>query len=78
MRSPANFDWNSQKSSNLLDTSERDEFEKENKGLNTKVKQKNAQIKVLSIQVTRMEMELMKVKQELGEALNTLFTNGLN
>ena len=77
LRSPANFDISQMQRSTYGDSKIIEEHKKESKDLQLKIKQKNAKIKVLSIQVTRMEMDLIKVKQELGEALNTIFTNGL-
>lgn len=44
----------------------------ENDELAFKLKQKIDQIKIFSSQLTHLEIELVKTKQELGEALNAV------
>ena len=45
----------------------------ENDQLACKVQQKSEQIKVFSERVTALEVELLRTKQELGEALNQVY-----
>lgn len=44
----------------------------ENDEICLKMQQKNDQMKKLSTQVTQMELDLVKTKQELGDALNQI------
>ena len=44
--------------------------ELERQTLNSKLKQKNKQIATFTEDITRKEVELIKTKQQLGEALN--------
>lgn len=45
----------------------------ENDELAVRLKQKNEQLKIFSSQVTKLEIELVRAKQELGEALNECY-----
>ena len=45
----------------------------ENDELAYKINSKNDKIKIFSEQITKLEIELVKSKQDLGEALNTVY-----
>lgn len=45
----------------------------ENEELSHKLNQKNQQLKIFSSQVTKLEIDLVKAKNDLGEALNTMY-----
>jgi hypothetical protein len=48
-------------------------LEMENDELTFKIQRKNEQLKIFSSQVTTLEIELVKAKQDLGEALNAVY-----
>ena len=48
------------------------ELDMENDQLAFNLKKKSDQLKIFSSQLTQLEIELVKTKQELGEALNTV------
>lgn len=49
------------------------ELDLENDDLSVKINKKNDLLKKLSSQVTMLETELVKSKQDLGEALNAVY-----
>lgn len=44
----------------------------ESEQLNLKLQQKNKALKMFSSQVTKLEIELVRAKQQLGDALNQI------
>eukprot|EP00350_Pseudokeronopsis_sp_OXSARD2_P011852 CAMPEP_0170552146 /NCGR_PEP_ID=MMETSP0211-20121228/10087_1 /TAXON_ID=311385 /ORGANISM="Pseudokeronopsis sp., Strain OXSARD2" /LENGTH=75 /DNA_ID=CAMNT_0010859711 /DNA_START=2509 /DNA_END=2736 /DNA_ORIENTATION=+ len=48
------------------------DLDMENEDMAFQMKQKTDQLKIFSSQVTKLEIELVKTKQDLGEALNAV------